>query len=53
MVDRHDEANATSVADSRTTDLGDKVDNQIALLDHIATELDLERSEFLPIAYHQ
>ena len=39
MVDRHDEANATSVADSRTTDLGDKVDNQIALLDHIATEI--------------
>lgn len=39
MVDRHDEANATSVADSRTTDLGDKVDNQIALLDHIATKI--------------
>ena len=39
MVDRHDEANATSVADSRTTNLGDKVDNQIALLDHIATEI--------------
>lgn len=39
MVDRHDEANATSVADSRTTDLGDKVDNQIALLDYIATKI--------------
>ena len=39
MVDRHDEANATSVADSRTTDLGDKVDNQIAFLDHIATKI--------------